>query len=156
MSPLLALLGLGVLGAVVVAESSSSSSSSSTGGGGGGFPPAEQTGGTSNLPSSGAGGGMTVGGYFPGTSPDTIEMSCDDAFKLLPKEIQLPVATAMLHGINVPALNALADQMDSIAETIAEPNAYAAYKVVAHCLRARAMTVSVSPTAVATQIPVAA
>lgn len=169
MWPLLALLGVGL----VVAAEASSGESGATSSGSAGFPTGGQLGGTSNLPTGASSStsssttpvptgsaGATPPPLLPlnpaALSPDTIEMSCDQAFALLPKEVQVPVATALLHGINVPALNALADQMDAVAETQSDPHLYAAFKVIAHCLRARATSVSIIPTQVGTQIPFAA
>jgi hypothetical protein len=121
-------LGGGTLGLVLVAASDSSSSSSS---------------------SSSSGGPFSTTTQPPEHSlPDAIEMTCDEALAALPEVLQPAIQTALLKGTVVSALNSLADQMDAIGDklatltpTDANLHAEAAFHIIGHCLRARAINV---------------
>ncbi len=138
MNPLAWLLlgGVGV-GLAVAASgsdsstSSSSSSSSTTTTGGGTF--------TTQPPE-----------HTTATLPSTIEMTCDEALATLPGVLQPSVEAALLTGSVASAINALADQMDSLGDKLAAlPSqtadtlkSEAAFHIIAHCLRARALKVA--------------
>lgn len=119
------LLLLGGVGLVVAAGDSPSSSSSSGG---------------DTKGSTGSAGG------FAGETPP-IEMTCDDAVAALPAGIRDGVAMAIDKGTSRDNLNYLADTLEAqanITDVSTDVGAYAAAAllVAAHCVRARASSLS--------------
>lgn len=130
------ILGVGGAGLVLAAASDSSGSSSSSS-------------------SSSTGGGVSTTGQPPEhtTIPDSIEMTCDQALATLPTAMQAPVWAALTSGSVASAINALADQMDALGDKLGTMTnqtndtirSEAAFHIIAHCLRARADAITLSP-----------